>query len=127
MCVCVYEWVNVGRNRALKCHALSVTVTRFGLLSRSPATHRISYVEKQRLEKFTDLGRSGRRDDQEFTDPPVDNVNRVRKTAKDGPSSRYRHARLSSKTCEPCQNVKRFEWPPVRKALYNGSPLCVTL
>jgi len=32
--------------RALKCHALSVTVTHFGLLSRSPATHCISHAEK---------------------------------------------------------------------------------
>ncbi len=32
--------------RALKCHALSVTVTHFGLLSRTPATHCISHAEK---------------------------------------------------------------------------------
>src|SRR4029434_3245999 len=32
--------------RALKCHALSVTVTHFGLQSRTPATHRISHAEK---------------------------------------------------------------------------------
>ena len=35
------------------------------LLSRSPATHRISHAEKKRKN---DLGRSGRRDDREFTD-----------------------------------------------------------
>ena len=37
--------------RALKCHALSVTVTHFGLLSRSPATHCISHALYFSLKK----------------------------------------------------------------------------
>lgn len=35
------------RFRALKCHALSVTVTLLGLLSHTPATHCISHAEKK--------------------------------------------------------------------------------
>jgi len=33
-------------HRALKCHALSVRLTHFGLTSRTHATHRISHAEK---------------------------------------------------------------------------------
>ena len=36
-------------NRAPKCHALNVTVTHFGLLSRPPAKHCISHAEKKYL------------------------------------------------------------------------------
>ena len=39
-------------SRALKSYALSVTVTRFGLLSRNPATHCISHAEKDYYINF---------------------------------------------------------------------------
>src|SRR4029434_8612656 len=54
-CVHVYEMLNLlllelhskcPCTRPLNCHSLSVTVTHFGLQSRTPATHRISHAEK---------------------------------------------------------------------------------
>jgi len=42
--MCFYVLLNL--HRALKCHALSVRLTHFGLKSRTPATHHISHAEK---------------------------------------------------------------------------------
>jgi len=48
--------------RALKSHALSVRLTHFGLISRTPATHRIPHAEKtSRLFNAWMQGRSIRR------------------------------------------------------------------